>query len=236
MTSPAENIIGIKPWLWSFAENTVLEFNMDESHGMTHFVNTVLYLRMILEDFANETIIEGMKKNEEIDLLTDAAFAHDLIDRKYMNEAEGLQRLKTVFMNNGYTPTKFAIIQHIITTMSYSKRIKRRRDGLPMIEPGPYALAVAIVVDADQLDGYDPERCRIYQETKFRGPEYQHLDESERIRLSLGWRRTILEKRVLRYQSDCMNTNIAKKLAEPLHNKVAKHIEQELAKAEIFDY
>lgn len=226
----------MESWLWDFALETISKFNMDRSHGIGHFVNTVLYLRMILEEFSHTNIIPGMSKSDEVELMIDAAFAHDLVDSKYMDEGDGIRRLEKVFIENGYTEEKFAIVVKIITTMSYSKRIARKRAGIPMIPIGPYTLATEIVVDADQLDGYDPERCRIYQETKFWSSAYDHLDESEKIRLSLGWRKTILVSRVLKYKSEFMNTNTGRKLAEPLHNNVIDHVKRELEDAEIFDY
>lgn len=88
MDTVIKNTIGIKDWLWNFAVITVLEYKMDDSHGMQHFVNTVLYTRIILEEFADKIIIPGYTKEKEIEIITDAAFVHDLIDHKYIPEEE----------------------------------------------------------------------------------------------------------------------------------------------------
>jgi hypothetical protein len=105
-----------------------------------------------------------------------------------------------------------------------------------MIEPNKYACAVGIVVDADQLDAYDVHRCRIYQETKYSDTACPNLSEGERLELIRGWQNTILRKRVLMYKNIYMNTEMGKKLAEPLHEKVLRHVEKELNDAKIFDY
>lgn len=224
-------------WLWDYAQTAIVRHNIDESHGLWHLVNTVLYTRIIMAEFADRPIIDGLSKQQEYDILSQAAFVHDLIDAKYVDEQAALADLRIAFAGAEYPPAHFAIIAHIITSMSFSKRIARRKDGLPMIEPGPLHLAVAIVVDADQLDGYDAERCRIYQETKYFGPNAdtrRPLDE--RSRLCRGWRRTILERRVLHYRDEYMNTEIARELAEPLHQKVVRHVVSELADAELYAY
>lgn len=218
--------MSISDWLWKFALETVEKYKMDDSHGMRHFVNTALYVKLILEDFKDQTIISGYTKSRENEIITDAAFSHDLIDSKYMDENKGIEYLSAEFKRNGYNDVDLNIVLKIITTMSFSKRIKRLRMNLPAIEPGPYTLATEIVTDADQLDGFDPERCRIYQERKF--PHSKTL--------SRGWRKTILVKRVLLYKDVFMTTSLGKKLAEPLHNQVLEHVARELADAEMYEY
>ncbi len=246
MTAISHNTYGIKQWLWDFATETIAFYNIDSSHGLGHLVNTAVYARLILEEFASRQIIPGLSKAEEEGLIVDAAFTHDLIDKKYMNEHEGIARLTSCLAAHQYGSANIEMLITIISTMSFSHRVARKRAGLVMIEPGPLALAIGIVVDADQLDGYDIERCRTYQINKHFGidtyqtagahvyPKKLHLDD--RSRLCRGWIKTILTKRVLRYKDEYMNTIIGKKLALPLHVKVADYVAQEHEHDDLFDY
>lgn len=228
---------GIKPWLWDFALETIATYSMDDSHGINHFVNTYNYVnRIIEEDFADAVIIPYISIEDTKEILGDAAFAHDLIDGKYINEGIGLTRFINVFRKNNYNPYYLDIIVYIITRMSFSKRHARRKNGIVMIEPSPYALAVGIVVDADQLDAYDPERCRVYQETKFARKEYHTMDKDALNELSRRWQATILKNRVLLYRDHYMNTRCGKKIAAVLHEETSKYVAREFSDVIPFDY
>ncbi len=229
----------VAPWLWEYALDTIATYNIDTSHGIGHLVNTAIYTRIILEEYASQSIIPSLSKPQEERLITDAAFTHDLIDHKYMPEAEGVSRLTNALEEHHYGHENISMLLTIITSMSFSTRVTRRRSGLPMIAPGPLALATAIVVDADQLDGFDIERCRTYQINKHfgRGP-MQHLNShlDDRGRLCRGWIKTILVNRVLKYIEEYMNTATGKKLAVPLHIKVADYVAREHTHDDLFDY
>jgi hypothetical protein len=75
-----------------------------------------------LAEFHNQTIIEGIDNSVARDIIGDAAFAHDLIDGKYMDESSAVKTLRSVFLQNGYDPEHLEIIVYIITNMSFSKR------------------------------------------------------------------------------------------------------------------
>jgi len=239
----ANNTYGIKQWLWDFAVDTIAHYHIDSSHGLGHLVNTAVYARIILEEFTEVSIIPGLSKAEEEGLIVDAAFTHDLIDKKYMDEHEGIARLDHLLTEHQYGRKNIDMLITIISTMSFSHRVARLKTGQIMIESGPLALAVGIVVDADQLDGYDIERCRMYQINRHFGindaltslyPKRPHLDD--RGRLCRGWIKTILTKRVLKYKDEYMNTTTGKKLAVPLHIKVADYVAQEHEHDDVFDY
>ncbi len=231
--------IPVAPWLLDFAVNTIAEYNIDSSHGLGHLINTAIYARIILEEYADVSIIRSLSKPQEESLIIDAAFTHDLIDHKYMTEVEGIARLTRVLEEHHYGRENIAMLITIITSMSFSVRVARRRNGLSMIPTGPLALATAIVVDADQLDGFDVERCRTYQINKHFGRDtMQHINShlDDRGRLCRGWIKTILVNRVLKYRDEYMNTTTGKKLAAPLHIKVADYVAREHADDELFDY
>jgi HD superfamily phosphodiesterase len=227
---------GIKEWLWVFANSMIRAYNIDASHGITHLVNTARFAKIILAEFAHETIIPGLSKSAEEELILDAAFIHDLVDRKYMNEAVGVQHVRAAFKENDYGDDKINMIIEMITSMSFSKRVARRRAGLPMIEPGPLATAIAILVDADQLDAYEVERCHTYQATRYFGLDAPQLSLEERSRLCRGWTKTILTNRVLKYKDEYMNTQTGKKLSAPLHSKVSDYVLTHMNDDELYDY
>ncbi len=231
------DLVPVAPWLWQYALETVTKYNMDESHGMTHFLRTRAYAQLIMdsEEFNSTGIIPGLTKAAEKILILDAAFVHDLIDSKYMDEAEAIERLTKVLITGGYSASDANAIITIITQTSFSKRLARHRAGLPMIEPGPYYLAVCIVTDADQLDGYDPHRCRIYQEHRT-AREFPEMNTAARDHLCRSWQRTVLSNRVLLYKTVYMNTQAAKNMAIPLHEITASYIRDNLDGADLLDY
>lgn len=223
----------IKPWLWDYACEVIDKYHMDNSHGIMHFVNVVQFIRKLLLNIT-EPIIPGLSYIEGIDLLQDAGFVHDLIDGKYRsNENEAVTELMGKFREHGYSEEKINIIVHIITTMSFSKRAKRRKLGLPMIDEGPYSTAVGIVVDADQLDAFDVTRIITYQEE-----QCKHLPMQQRLEECIKWQKTIMVKRVLRYYDEYMNTPEGKKLAEPLHKLVEDYVasREDFKGVEMYDY
>ncbi len=235
-TTEYENTYGIKPWLWTFALDTISIYNIDASHGITHLVNTVLYVRIILDDFRGQQIIQNYTKAEETELIEDAAFVHDLIDKKYMDEQIGIARLRDAFVQNGYPAPKIEAIVSIIIAISFSTRVLRKKAGLPMIGPGPLALAIAIVIDADQLDGYDVRRCYTYQTVRFFGLASPKLKLDERLSMARNWTKTIMVNRILKYKTEYMNTEIAKKLAAPLHLRAEEYVKSELQGCQVYEY
>lgn len=222
----------IRTWIWNYAAEVVAKCAMDESHGMQHFINTAGYARQILKG-EREPIV-GMKRPDAVRVITDAAFVHDLIDGKYRNEKEALNELGDKFAAHQYK--EWDIIEYIITRISFSKRAEREHRGLPMIEPGRLARAVAIVADADQLDAYDVNRVIEYQRNKFWNATHSALSEDERRTLSRGWIKTILVKRVLKYRDVYLTTDIARKLAAPMHEDVAEYVRRELSNEEMYPY
>jgi hypothetical protein len=213
--------------LIQFALKIILDFDMDDSHGIKHFIQVARYVKEICQEFADQSIIPGMEKERETHVLIIAGFVHDLIDSKYV--PDGGHMLIEELTQCGYAESEINDIMYIIQHMSFSKRVERRKQGLDMIQPGRLFLATAIVVDADQLDAYDPQRCVMYQDTKF-------IDEPNCIELRRNWCKTILVNRVLQYIPIYMNTETARKLAEPMHAEVLEYVNRELSDAEVYQY
>ncbi len=224
-----KNKINMKPWLWDLAYNIVKIYDMDASHDLTHFSNTVKYLRLILPEFADVPIIDSLTKQEETEILTEAAFVHDLVDHKYTAADTRQKLLESAYAANGEPPWRFDIINTIISNMYFSVRTARQKQGLSPIAPGPCALAIAIVADADQLDAYRPERVVIYQNTKY------DMSDPELAEINLRMRKTIFVNRILKYRDHYMTTETAKKLAIPLHDELEQYVRSELYNIDVYD-
>lgn len=237
----------IKPWLWQYALDIIKKYNMDESHGIQHFINVRIYAMKLLESEEIKSIKNlipdyNVNRSQIEDLILDAAFAHDLIDSKYATD-DAVNDLRKVFLDNNYDMIDLEIIIYIISNISYSKRTKRLHKGLPLfdtnsvkindtvIKAKSLQLVTHIVCDADQLDGYDVNRCVLYQTMK-----YKHLPEPGKSEMINGWCKTIFVKRILKYKEYHMYTNTAKILAIPLHDMVKAYVDTYLKDVIMFEY
>ncbi len=225
----------VNKWLYDYAISIINRYGIDESHGIKHYFNVMNYAQQILvsEEIKSKTLIEGSTLSRyDVELVVlDAAFCHDLIDSKYVNEEQATKDLVNVLEKHNYGRPRVDILIYIIKNISYSKRIKRMGLGLPAFEDHPFKLVTQIVCDADQLDGYDVGRCILYQTIK-----HDHLQEPERTKKIRGWIRTILEKRILMYKDKHMNFEISKRLAIPLHEEANNYLITNLQDADLYDY
>ena len=217
----------IPKYLLNYGNRVILMNNMDMSHDQVHFINTVEYAYQILHsnEFENKDIIPDYTREDAEEIILLAAYSHDLIDSKYMDETVALEKLNSVFLENGYSEDKLKIINYIITHISFSKRREREKQGLPLFSEHEYKLAAQIVCDADQLDAYRVNRILSYQSTK-------KLNDTD----TKKWCKTIIVKRVLKYIDCYMNTQTAKEIARPMHDKVVKIVEKEYTDVDMFEY
>jgi len=135
------------------------KYNIDESHGLSHSMNVLHYAKDIYEsEVLNKPYLRQQKK-----IIFVAAVLHDMCDKKYVNEDEGIQEINTL-LSDKITQKEIDVTKTIIQTMSYSKvKVK----GYP--ELGPYQMAYHIVREADLLTAYDFDRCMIYNMYRKRG-------------------------------------------------------------------
>jgi len=219
-------------WLVADAEETIKKYNFDASHDMTHFVNTFLFAKQIIdEEFENAELIENLSLIAARRVTLYSAFIHDRVDGKYMNVEEEVHLFREKAIKNNLSIPEVDAIIYIITNMSFSKRMERMRNNLPMIEKSPYELALKIVIDADQLEAYRIERTELYQ-TAIHG----YKQEPERSKLINGWIKTILVKRVLLYKDHFMNTNTGKREAAKRHDGVQNYVDEKYKNVEMFGY
>jgi len=134
------------------------KYNIDESHGLPHAMNILLYANHIYEEEAAQYPV--LKEQEKIIYVS--AVLHDMCDKKYMNEADGLQEIQAYMQQQisaeyQLSPEEMESVSNIISSMSYTKV---KRVGFPHL--GEYQRAYHIVREADLLCAYDFDRCMIY--------------------------------------------------------------------------
>ena len=158
------------------------KFNIDESHSLKHSMEVYNFaLRIYVSELPMNVYLEEQK-----DIIMLAAILHDTIDKKYVNEADGIEEIRK-YLNGVVTSEKLDIIFQIITTMSYSTV---KKNGFPLL--GDYQLAYHIVREADLLAAYDLDRCIIYRMMHGKCNYTDALFESKKL----------FENRILNYRKD----------------------------------
>jgi len=183
--------------LYKFVEITCKMYDIDESHSIKHSMDVFYYANKIYDDELKNN--KGMDKYKNI--IDIASILHDMCDKKYMDENEGINRIEKV-IENEITKNEIDIIKNIILTMSYSTV---KKNGYPNL--GEYQIAYHIVREADLLTSYDFERCVIYKMMK----------TNENYLGSISDALEVFNNRVLRYDDDNLFvTNYSKKECKKL--------------------
>jgi HD superfamily phosphodiesterase len=193
--------------LFQFVLAMTAKYEIDESHGLSHSMDVLHFAQKIYESEVQK--FPRLKEHERI--ITTAAIVHDMCDKKYMEEGEGVSiigdYLKTT---NQLYDFEIDAVQKIISTMSYST-VKKR--GFP--ELGEYQRAYHIVREADLLAAYDFDRCMVYAMKQHELPLPQAFAESEKL----------FHKRVLRYdEQGLLLSSYARKEAAKLHTLAMQRI------------
>ena len=130
--------------------------NIDSSHGISHSMNVLHFTKGIydLELKKNVNLIDHER------VIYVSAILHDMCDKKYMKEEEGIQEIES-FLQEKIWPSEIDAVKSIISTMSYSKV---KINGFPDL--GVYQDAYHIVREADLLAAYDFDRCMHYRLAK----------------------------------------------------------------------
>jgi HD superfamily phosphodiesterase len=181
------------------------KYCIDESHGIKHSMDVLNYAHEI---YKSEIETNNFLK-EQKDIIYISAIIHDLCDKKYVNETEGLEKINE-FLNDKMDSVDITVVNEIISTMSYSKV---KVNGFPNL--GKYQLAYHIVREADLLTAYDFDRCMIYNMNKMNG----NFEDAYKNSLEL------FEKRVFKHNDDQLFiTNYSKELSKKLHIKAIGRI------------
>ena len=147
------------------------KYNIDESHGLSHSMNILHFANEIYEaEVLNKPTLKEQKR-----IIYTAAILHDMCDKKYMNEDEGIEDISN-FLSDKMTQVEIDITKNIIQTMSYSKV---KVNGYPDLQE--YQLAYHIVREADLLSAYDFDRCMIYNMNRKDGDIYAAFKEANEL-------------------------------------------------------
>lgn len=188
--------------LLQFVILTSNKYKIDESHGLKHSMDVLQYAYKI---FNAEKINYPEILNHEKIIYT-SAIVHDMCDKKYMNETEGINNIEE-FLKTKIEPIEIDIIKQIISSMSYSK-LKRNCFTYPDL--GEYQMAYHIVREADLLTAYDIDRCIIYQMYK----------SDDTFESSFNNASKLFDNRVLKHFDDNLFiTEYSKKEGKILHEK-----------------
>jgi HD superfamily phosphodiesterase len=125
---------------------------IDESHAVKHSMEVYRTAHSIYESEVNR--FPHLKN--QLNVIYSAAIGHDMCDKKYMNETQGIIRYREHLAYH-MTPEDIDAMSSIISTMSYSKV---KANGYPKL--GKFQLAYHIVREADLLAAYDVDRCVMY--------------------------------------------------------------------------
>ena len=138
--------------LVQFIMATTQSKSLDESHGVMHSFNTLHYAQNIFE---NEKLTHSdLIPHERVVYVASAL--HDMCDKKYMNESEGIDRIDNMLKEH-ISDKEIKAVHNIVGTMSYSKV---KKQGFPDL--GKYQSAYHVVREADLLCAYDFDRALIY--------------------------------------------------------------------------
>ncbi len=191
--------------LFHFVLITSNKYKIDESHSIKHSFDVYKWANDIytFEREADKTIIPYEK------VILSSAILHDMCDKKYMNETEGIVSIKD-FMKDKMTEPELDTMINIISTMSYSKV---KRNGFPDL--GEAQKAYHIVREADLLSAYDFDRCLLY------GMHCYKMNFEDAYKDSIK----LFENRVLKHIDDKLFTSpFSLQKAEVLHKNALKQI------------
>ena len=159
------------------------KYNIDESHDISHSMNVLHFAHNI---YMNELQHFPFLKEQER-VIYASAILHDMCDKKYMNENEGIRDIEE-FLQEKLDPSEIDMTKNIMATMSYSTV---KKNGYPLL--GPYQCAYHIVREADLLTAYDFDRCMIYHMKKNKNSSLEESFENSK---------NLFENRVLKHLED----------------------------------
>ena len=192
-------------YLFNFVITTSKLFQIDESHALKHSMDVFYFSNRIYKsELPNNPYLKNHKNIIDV-----SAILHDMCDKKYMNEKEGIERIKD-YMKDKITKNELDVTLKIISTMSYSTV---KKNGFPNL--GEYQLAYNIVREADLLASYDFDRCIMYQ----------MLKNNENYENSYKDAKELFQKRVFQYNNDNLFvTEYSKNLSNRLHKSALRRI------------
>ena len=191
--------------LFPYVLLTIQKYGIDESHGLSHSMNVLMYTNKIYN--AEKESFPVLKTQENI--LYASAVLHDMCDKKYMDEEKGVADID-VFLQHLLLKEEREAVTTIVSTMSYSKV---KTEGFP--ELVDLQTCYHIVREADLLAAYDFDRCMIYNMYRKKG----NIEEA------FADARDIFISRVFKHnEDDLFVTNFAKRESIILQNLAVKRM------------
>ena len=139
--------------IFNFILLTCRKYNIDESHGLLHSMDVLDKTNNIIN---YDPTLNKKKAFLDKEIIYTSALLHDMCDKKYMNETEGITNINNMLKEH-ISQKEIQAVHDIVGTMSYSK-VKKK--GFPDL--GKYQAAYHVVREADLLCAYDFDRALIY--------------------------------------------------------------------------
>jgi hypothetical protein len=170
--------------LWEFISKMCIDYNIDDSHGLQHAQDCVVWVCVLQENLTSDEIIVAIY----------SAALHDMCDKKYMDVSIGLGIIHQWLITQELEPCHIQAILNIISTMSYTKlKSQMVNDVIVFPDHGIYNNVYHIVRHADLLDAYKVNRCMLYQ---------QRLQPTISTQECVKCVRKLFDERVFKYVSD----------------------------------
>ena len=186
--------------LFQFVLLTTAKYDIDESHGISHSMQVLHYAHNIFLSESPKDLYLG----DEEKVIYVSAVLHDMCDKKYVNETEGLVLIDKFLESNKLTIDEIFFIKQIVSTMSYSTV---KKYWFPYIPNPSQELAYHIVREADLLASYDFDRAMIFHLKKNKSDINDALKDAE----------DLFRYRVLNYERDGLFiTDYSKTMARTL--------------------
>ncbi len=204
--STMANLINLINRGFKYVIDTSNHYKIDESHALKHSMEVYGFAKRIYES----EIKNNPQLEEQREIIYMSAIGHDMCDKKYMDEKEGIDRYKN-YLTSYMSSADLEIMEKIIGTMSYSKV---KANGYPNL--GEYQLAYHIVREADLLAAYDIDRCIMYSMHK----------ESVEYSVALKRALELFDNRVFRMRQDHLfKTTYSRNESLKLHKKAKNDVE-----------
>jgi len=192
-------------YLFNFVVLTCRLYNIDESHGLKHSMDVYYYSNLIYDSMIKEN--DNLKNHK--DIIDISSILHDMCDKKYMSEVDGLERIRSN-MYDFVDEDKLTPSLEIISKLSYSYI---KKNGYPNM--GLYQMAYDIVGDSDRLASYDFDRCIIYQMMRKNECYDKSFDDAV----------ILFDNRIFKYIDEGLfKTDCGKQIATQLHKNAVNRI------------
>ena len=193
--------------LFQFVLTMSSKYKIDESHGISHSMNVLHH--------AHNIYMSEIQKNpflqDEERIIYVSAVLHDMCDKKYMNETEGICEIESI-LNEDLPIEEIYIVKQIISTMSYSTV---KKYWFPYIPNPTQELAYHIVREADLLSACDFDRSMIYHMQKNNADVNMAFTDAEEL----------FKSRMFNHEKDgLIITDYSKKMSRVLNNQAKQRI------------